>query len=119
MSLFTFVCLLNICGRKDRFKMTRAERRIKKRLAIERRKEILKATGYKQGLLYKKHVEKIKMNDGYIAKHGTLLHYAQGSTITEKTRDKSGYAGTNNWSYRDKKQILSGTEQMREYKDNN
>ena len=50
------------------------------------------------------------------AKHGTLLHYAQGSTITEKTRDKSGYAGTNNWSYRDKKQILSGTEQMSEMK---
>ncbi len=97
--------------------MTRAERRFKKKLAIERRKEILKATGYKQGLLYEKHVEKIKASDGYMAKHGTLLHYAQGSTITEKTRDKSGYAGTNNWSYRDKKQIVSCTEQLSEYKD--
>lgn len=98
--------------------MTRAERRLKRKLAIERRKEVLKSTGYKQGVIYEKHVEKIKMSDGYMAKHGTLLHYAQGSIRTEKTRDKSGYAGTNNWAYRDKKQILSGVEQMSEYKDN-
>ena len=98
--------------------MTRAERRYRKRLKIEKRKEILRETGYQTGLLYEKHVDKIKNSDGYMAKHGTLLHYAMGSVRTEKTRDKKGYSGTNNWSYRDRKKMLDAAEQMLEYQEN-
>jgi hypothetical protein len=69
----------------------------------------LKNGGEVGGLLYEKHVEKINKNGcGYMAKSGTLLHFARGTNrASQKTRNRDSYDGTENWSYKDSKRMAA------------
>lgn len=89
--------------------MNRAERRQRRLDKINKREKILQANGFQQGSLYEKHRNKIKNNGlGYMSKHGTLLHYANGTNPkSQKVRDRFSYNGTNNWKPRDIRQIDS------------
>ena len=89
--------------------MNRSERRRRRLKKIKQRENILKYNGFQQGSLYEKHRNKIKENgSGYMAKHGTLLHYANGTNHkSQKVRDRSSYNGTNNWKHSDKKKMDS------------
>ena len=88
---------------------TREERRQLRLAKIKQREEILKAGGFRSGSMYEKHENKIKTNgSGYMSKHGTLLHYANGTNpVSQKVRDRDSYNGTNNWKPNDKKQMDS------------
>ena len=70
---------------------------------------MISTTGFAAGTLYASHVSKIRTNgEGYLAKHGTLLHYAKGSNFSQgKVRDRKAWTGTNNWSPRDIRQFDS------------
>lgn len=89
--------------------MNRSERRRRRLKKIKQREQILKINGFQDGSLYEKHRNKIKVNgSGYMSKHGTLLHYANGTNPkSQKVRDRFSYNGTNNWKPRDKRQIDS------------
>lgn len=96
--------------------MNMAERRARRYKKIKQRERILNASGLAGGVLYEKHREKIKHSRGYIAKHGTLLHYAQGTNRrSQKTRDRKSHQGTENWSYKDKIRIQDMRQQVKEY----
>lgn len=88
---------------------TREERRNFRKNKIKKRESILKNGGEKNGTLYEKHINKVRNNGGgYMAKHGTLLHYANGTnSVSKKTRNRNSYDGTENWSYNDSKKIDS------------
>lgn len=93
---------------------TRAERRQFRSTKIKQREEILKQSGFQGGLLYEKHVNKIKENGpGYMAKHGTLLHYVNGTNpVSQKIRDRDSHNGTNNWDPSCVRQMDSMDDQM-------
>jgi len=95
----------------------RAVRRSLRETKIQKRESILKSGGFKEGTLYEKHREKVKeKGSGYMAKHGTLLHFAKGTNPnSQKTRDRDSYNGTTNWGPRDTKSIDSMNEQENEY----
>lgn len=103
---------------KNRITRGRLWRRESRELYIEKREEIIKNSGFKQGTIYKKHRDKIRNSGaGYMAKHGVLLHYANGySRASQKVRDRKSYNGTNNWSRHDIKQMDSMDEQVDSYK---
>ena len=46
---------------------------------IAERQRIIRAGGYQYGTMYETHIKKIKMNSGYLSKHGTVLHYSLGT----------------------------------------
>lgn len=85
---------------------TRSERRRLKRIKINHRKKIIKDTGYNGGLVYERHIQKIKRSSGYLDS-GNVMHYGRGSKYGEKTRDRNRYGKVTKWSYRDLKQIQS------------
>ena len=88
---------------------TREERRQLRQSKIKQREEIIKQNGYKDGSLYTKHADKIKeKGPGYMSKHGTLLHYANGTNkVSQKVRDRNSYNGTTNWKPNDIRQMDS------------
>lgn len=82
--------------------MTTEERRQRRYKKIKARQRIVEQSGLRGGTLYEKHREKINRNKGYLAKHGTLLHYANGTNPpSRKTRNRKAWSGTNNWSKKD------------------
>ena len=89
--------------------MDRAERRKRRESKIKQREEIIKISGLKQGTVYRIHREKLEeKGPGYMSKHGTLLHYANGTKFTlGKVRKRNSWTGTNNWKARDIKQMNS------------
>ena len=95
---------------------TREERRNLRDKKIKKRKEILKNGGFQGGSLYDKHVNKIEQNGlGYMSKHGTLLHFARGTDkCSQKVRDRNSYNGTENWSWKDLKQINSMNDDLKD-----
>lgn len=95
---------------------TRAERRELRLRKIKQREEVIENGGYKAGLMYDRHVNKIKKNGtGYMSKHGTLLHYALGTSHSlGKVRDRNSYNGTNNWKASDTRKINSMIDQLKE-----
>lgn len=96
--------------------MNMAERRARRYKKIKQRERILSASGLAGGTLYEKHREKIKHSHGYLSKHGTLLHYAQGTNRrSQKTRNRKSHQGTENWSYKDKIRIQDMKQQLKEY----
>lgn len=96
--------------------MTRAKRRYARIKKVKQRLRVITEGGYACGSLCEKHVDKIKENGGgYMSKHGSLLHYARGTEpVSEKVRDRKSYNGTMNWSYRDKKRIVSMNDELKE-----
>ena len=95
--------------------MNRQERREVRSIKIKKRERLLEKLGLQYGSIYEKHRKKIRKSKGYMAKHGTFLHYAQRRKRSVNVREKNSYNGTNNWSHRDRKQIDDGLEQLREY----
>ena len=96
--------------------MTASERRYRRHKKIQSRQRIINQSGLRGGTLYEKHREKIQENNGYLAKHGTVLHYANGTKRpTQKTRDRDSFAGTNNWQKKDSAQLQSMDEDLKEY----
>ena len=86
--------------------MDSQERYRRRQRKIKRSKRIIQAAGLQGGTIYERHRRKIEQNDGYLAKHGTLLHYARGTKKpSQKTRDRSSFQGTNNWSKKDTVQL--------------
>ena len=100
--------------------ITRAERRNRRFKKIKQRSEILKQSGFQGGSLYEKHEQKIRDNgNGYMSKHGTLLHYACGNERGRgKVRDRNSYNGTNHWNHKDQRRMIDMSEQEKEYKEN-
>ena len=96
--------------------MTAQERHRRRNKKIKQRKRVIEAAGLRGGTLYERHREKIEANDGYLAKHGTLLHYAQGTKKpSQKTRDRNSYSGTNNWQRKDLARMENMREDLQEY----
>lgn len=92
---------------------TKVERRKFRRKKINQRKKIIKDTGYNGGLLYDRHIDKIKKSDGYLDT-GNVMHYGRGSKWGEKTRDRNRYGKVTRWSYQDSKQIDSMEDELSE-----
>lgn len=96
--------------------MTAAERRRRRFRKIKQRERIIAASGLQQGSLYDRHKEKIETNTGYLAKHGTILHYAKGTKpVSQKTRNKKSYSGTENWSHKDRQRLDDMQDNLDEY----
>lgn len=86
----------------------REKRRLDRQKKIDERMKLFKIKSC-EGTLFEKHVNKIDSNGGgYMAKHGTVLHYAQGTKHYSgvKTRSRKSYNGTENWSHKDRKRML-------------
>lgn len=96
---------------------TLEDRRRFRKNKIKQRENILKYGGSNGGTLYEKHIKKIEeKGTGFMAKHGTLLHYASGTHRgMGKVRDRNSYNGTNHWNHNDRKQIDSMNNQMQDY----
>lgn len=93
----------------------RGNRRYVKEKKILHRMEIVQDLGFNGGSLYEKHQKKIEINGGgYMAKHGTLMHFARGSHLSIKTRDKSRYGKNESWSKRDSIKIDSMNDEFKE-----
>ena len=96
--------------------MTSSERRYRRYKKIRARQQIIDQSGLRGGRLYEKHREKIEKHNGYLSKHGSLLHYARGNNPpSKKTRDRKSYSGTNNWKPKDKAQLESMAADIFEY----
>lgn len=96
--------------------MDARERYARRQRKIKQRKRAIEAAGLRGGTLYERHRKKITENDGYLAKHGTLLHYANGTNRpSQKTRDRNSYSGTTNWNKKDLAQIQEMEEDLKEY----
>lgn len=64
------------------------DNRHKAKLAQDRRMRLLYALGERQGTLYKKHVDKIRVSSGYM-RDGNVSHYVQiNSKYRRKNYDK-------------------------------
>ena len=95
--------------------MDTAERRRRRYKKIQQRQRIIDQSGLRGGTLYERHRQKITKNNGYLAKHGSVLHYAQGNNgASNKTRDRQSWSGTNNWSAKDQAQIEKMQEDLEE-----
>lgn len=88
---------------------TRDERRMLREKKINKNKKILENGDFQGGTLYEKHRKKIEEKGyGYMAKHGTLLHFARGTKrASQKVRDRKAWSGTENWSHKDLKKMNS------------
>ena len=99
--------------------MTFPERRYRRYKKIRSRQRVIDQSGLQGGTLYERHREKIQKNNGYLAKHGSLLHYARGTNPpTKKTRDRKSFSGTNNWKSKDKARIEAMDADLLEYQQN-
>lgn len=79
-------------------------------------KELQKWLDCKAALYTKDIAKKIEAHDGYLTKHGTLLHFAKGTKKpTQKTRDRNSYQGTNNWSHKDLARLQNMEDNLQEY----
>lgn len=91
------------------------ERRELRNKKIKQREKIMKYSGPRGGTLYETHVAKIGNSSGYMSKHGTLLHYATGTSHSHgKVRDRNSYSGTNNWKPSDIRQMNSMSDMEKE-----
>lgn len=96
--------------------MTTAERRKRRYQKIRKRQRIIEQSGLREGLLYERHRDKIQRNNGYLSKHGTLLHFAKGTKRpTQKTRNRKSFTGTNNWNKKDIAQLQDMDDELKEY----
>lgn len=96
--------------------ITRAERRFRRENKIKQREKVIKDSGFRGGTVYKKHRNKItNKGSGYMAKHGTLLHYANGTNSeSQKVRKRNSWNGTENWRARDIRQMDSMNDMEKE-----
>lgn len=68
---------------------SREERRLFRQKQLEKCKRVLESSGFKQGTLYNKHVEKIEDKGfGYMSKHGNMLHYIRGTNKKRRRKSK-------------------------------
>ena len=96
--------------------MDAKERYQRRQRKIKQRKRIIEMAGLQGGPLYERHRQKIEAHDGYLTKHGTLLHFAKGTKKpTQKTRDRNSYQGTNNWSHKDLARLQNMEDNLQEY----
>lgn len=96
--------------------MTKSERRYRRHKKIQARQRVVEQSGLRGGTLYERHRQKIQRNKGYFSKHGSLLHFANGTKPpSQKTRNRDSYAGTNNWKKKDMAALESMKDDMKEY----
>jgi hypothetical protein len=73
---------------------------------VQKRKRMLSDFGERGGLIYEKHIEKVKKSPNYM-RDGNVTHYVacgQG----DKTRQRGRYGKVLSYSHRDEKSLLKG-----------
>lgn len=92
----------------------RAKRYIKTQRKLHQREYLLQKLGEQGGLLYDKHIAKIRKSLGYM-RDGNVTHYVRCG-FSEKTRDRNRYGKVLYFLHSDAQKMLNYKQQIEEWK---